>query len=66
MMQNRTVADFYDYEEFEELLERADFSAIGEWEMNFVADMIDKFEQYGLNTYISDKQQEMLEKLANN
>lgn len=59
------VIDEFDSEtEFEDLLLNADQQASTDWEMSFVEDMRDRFEQYGMNTYISDKQLETLNRIA--
>ena len=54
-----------DIEEFEELLNDAERWAFVEWDMNFVADIRDKYGQYGAHTYISEAQLEQLERIAN-
>lgn len=59
------VIDEFDSEtEFEDLLLNADQQASTDWEMSFVEDMRGRFEQYGMNTYISDKQLETLNRIA--
>lgn len=50
--------------EFEDLLLNAEQQASNDWEMTFVSDTRDRFEQYGLKTYISDKQLETLNRIA--
>ena len=49
---------------YEELLEEADIKASNDWEMDFVSDLKEKFEQYGDDTYVSDAQLEKLEAIA--
>ena len=56
---------FDDDEEFESLLSDAEINASSEWEMEFVADMRDRYEEYGTGMYLSDRQLEILERLAN-
>jgi len=50
---------------YEELLEEADIKASNDWEMDFVSDLKEKFEQYGDDTYVSEAQLEKLEVIAN-
>lgn len=61
----QTVQDLYDEDEFEELLENARMNAANDWEEQFVADMKERYEQYGKRMYISDAQQAHLERIAN-
>lgn len=51
-------------EKYEELLSDAEGQAETDWEVTFVNDMRDRFDQYGSDTYVSDKQRERLEKIA--
>ena len=39
-------------------------NAANDWEESFVANMQAKFDEYGVRMYISDKQQENLERIA--
>ena len=59
------VQDHYEESEFEELLESARMNAANDWEEQFVADMKDRYGQYGRRMFISDSQQETLERIAN-
>lgn len=59
------VQDRYDEADFEELLESARMNAANDWEETFVADMKDRYGQYGRRMFISDSQQETLERIAN-
>jgi hypothetical protein len=54
----------HEIDNFETLLEEAERGAVTEWEMAFVADMIDKYGEYDEATYVSDKQLEILQRLA--
>jgi len=54
----------HEIDNFETLLEEAERGAVTEWEMGFVADMIDKYGEYDEATYVSDKQLEILQRLA--
>ena len=61
---SKVIDEFDSATEFEDLLLNADQQASTDWEMSFVEDMRDRFEQYGMNTYISDKQLETLNRIA--
>ena len=58
------VQDHYEEDEFEELLDSAAMNAANDWEEQFVADMKDRYGQYGRRMFISDAQQEALERIA--
>ena len=58
------VQDLYDEEEFQSLLDYAEANASNGFEINFVSDMQDRWEQYGKRMYLSDKQHEILERIA--
>ena len=62
---SQRVQDIYKEPEFEELLEEARMNAANDWEESFVADMKDRYTQYGRRMFISDSQQEHLERIAN-
>lgn len=59
------VQDFYTESDFEELLDSARMNAANDWEESFVSDMKSKYDQYGRRMYISDAQQQALERIAN-
>lgn len=50
---------------FEVMLQEAEAFASTEWDMEFVSDLKDKYEAYGSNMYISAKQIQQLERIAN-
>jgi len=52
-----------DYD-FGDLLDEAKDNASGSWEENFVDDLRDKFEAYGDRMYLSEKQEEILQRIA--
>lgn len=58
------VQDIYQDDEFEGLLEDARMNAANDWEEQFVADLIHKFDEYGRRMFLSDAQQEHLERIA--
>ncbi len=62
---SQRVQDIYKETEFEELLEDARMNAANDWEESFVADMKDRYTQYGRRMFISDAQKEHLERIAN-
>jgi len=60
-----TVTDFkYTHDEFEEILDNANIGASTDVETDFVDDMIEKFQEYGMDTYVSQKQLDWLLKLT--
>ncbi len=59
------IQDLYDTAGFEELLESARMNAANDWEESFVADMTDRYVQYGRRMLISDAQQAHIERIAN-
>jgi hypothetical protein len=59
------VRDLYDEIEFQDLLDEADDNASGSWEQTFVSELRTKFEEYGTGMFISDKQDEILNRIAN-
>lgn len=57
--------DFFDDErEIEDMISEAEANASNAWEDNFVEGLRDKFDQYGIRMYLSDKQHEILERIA--
>ena len=59
-----TVKDEFSKQEWEALLDDAEREATDGWAMNFVADIRDKYDEYGAGMFISDKQIETLERIA--
>lgn len=59
------VQDRYTHDEFEEILDDAEMNAANDWEEEFVSDMKQKFEQYGIRMFISERQIEIIERIAN-
>lgn len=62
---NGKVQDNYTHDEFQELIDDAEMNAANDWEEQFVADISNKFEEYGIRMFISEKQREILERIAN-
>ncbi len=55
------------YEESDDLegiLDRARMNASTDWEESFVSDMQERFDKYGMSMYISEAQQDQLERIA--
>lgn len=62
---SETVAEMFDEaSEFEDLLDAAESEASTGWEMDFVSDMRDRFEEYQERMYLSERQIEILERIA--
>lgn len=59
------VKDHYADGEFEELLEDAEANADSGWDVDFVEDMQERFEQYGHDMFLSNAQCEQIERIAN-
>lgn len=51
-------------DEFEDLLSEAETEAKTGWEMDFVADMRTRYTTYGAEAFLSERQLELLEKIA--
>lgn len=51
-------------EDFSHILELANENAITEWDMEFVASMEVKFDQFGDNMFLSQKQHDVLMRLT--
>lgn len=62
---SQRVQDLYDEDDFEDLLEDARMNAANDWEESFVADMKGRYSEYGRRMYISDAQNDLLERIAN-
>ncbi len=54
-----------DIEDFEDLLEDAENNAISDWDMRFVADIKEKYDDQGGDAVISMRQLEQLERIVN-
>lgn len=62
---SQQVQDIFDDEaEFKELLESAKNNAANDWEENFIAGQIEKFEEFGRRMYLSDLQLEHINRIA--
>ena len=64
---SETIED-YDYDpaiDFEDALEQAECNAISGWEMDFVADLREKYDEWQERCYLSDRQYEKLMGIAN-
>ncbi len=63
-MSTRARDFFEDESSFEEMLEEADSNARSESDREFVTDMIEFSETYGLQTFMTHRQYEWLKRLA--
>lgn len=62
---SQKAKDVFDCEsDLEDLIDEADGNAVGYWEEEFVSDMRDKFDEYGLRMFMSDKQKDILDRIA--
>lgn len=50
--------------DFKTILLEAEAFANTEWDMEFIANLWDKYDAYGENMYVSEKQIEQLERIA--
>lgn len=55
---------FGDEGDLKELLEMARMNADNDWEENFVAGLLEKHKQFGMQMYLSDLQLEHLNRIA--
>ena len=53
-----------DIDNYADILESAELNAKNDWEMDFVFDLMNKFDEYGDDTFVSEAQLEKLEKIA--
>ena len=64
-MNSQTIADLFDdASEFDELLADAENNATSDWDMNFVDDLRNRYDKYGERMYLSERQLEILERIA--
>ena len=65
-MSNGTrVKDWPEIEDFQDLLDTAEAEAREGYEQDFVADMLKLYARWGQEMYLSDRQKETLERIAN-
>ena len=55
---------YSDISEFEDLLDAAETNASTEWEMDFMFDLRERYKKYKNSMFLSPKQKETLENLA--
>lgn len=58
------VQDIYSEIEFSDLLDEAESNAANSWEETFVSDLRAKFNEYGIRMFLSESQQDHLERIA--
>lgn len=63
-MTDSVLSHFDDETEFEECLNRADSATCGRKEMEFIDDLKEKWEEYGVRMFLSYKQADWLKKIA--
>lgn len=64
-MNSQTITDLFDdASEFDELLADAENNATSDWDMNFVDDLRNRYDKYGERMYLSERQLEILERIA--
>jgi hypothetical protein len=64
-MAKNVLSHGYSKQEFEDILYSAEQNVKGEWEAEFVEDLIGKFTSYGTGMFLSEKQRAKLEGIAN-
>lgn len=62
---SQRVCDLYNDREFEDLLQEALGKASSDWENDFVSDMVDKFNEHRNDMFLSDLQDDHLNRIAN-
>ena len=63
-MNSQMIKDRFTGNEFDDLLLTAEQCCETDWEAQFVSDMKSRYERFAGQTYISEKQQDTLEKIA--
>ena len=64
-MNSQTITDLVDdASEFNDLLEDAEAGADGDWETEFVDDLRNRYDEYGERMFLSDRQLEILRRIA--
>jgi hypothetical protein len=58
------LEDLYSSDEFEEIINQALTNARTEWEMQFVDDLYAKWEQWGMDVFITQRQADVLYRLG--
>lgn len=59
------VSDTYTRQEFDDLLGQAEGNAKSTFEEEFTSDMRDKFDEFEAEMFLSEKQDEILNRIAN-
>lgn len=60
---SETISEWFDNPE--EAITIAETNASSRWEMDFMSDMVERYEQWGDDMYLSEKQHDVLERLCN-
>lgn len=60
------VSEWFESEkDYKEALEEAESNASTDWEMTFVEDMQERFEKHKMNSFLSDAQYQIINRLQN-
>jgi hypothetical protein len=60
-----TIRDSYDDEsDFEDTLASAEAQACTDWEIHFLADVRERYTKYGAGMYISERQKDAIDSIA--
>lgn len=60
----KAIDIFSSKEEFERVLSQAEGSAETDFELEFCESMREKYDKYGMNMFLSDRQEEVLDEIA--
>ena len=63
-MNTPKAKEYADYDTLGDMLQQAEVNASSDWEIQFVTDMQTKFELYGDDMYMTDRQWNVLSRLA--
>lgn len=58
------ASDIYDENEFNALFKLAEANASGDFELEFIESIGTKYDEYGVNMFLSEKQDKVLRRIA--
>ena len=61
---NTIASQWFTAAELSDLLYQAELNASSEWEIDFVADTVERHRKFGVDMYLSEKQVSTLERIA--
>jgi DNA-binding MarR family transcriptional regulator len=61
---DQKLSEIFDREEFERMLQEATAKSQSIWEEGFVESVRDRYTRYRMNTFVSEKQLEILERIS--